>query len=58
MNSDDFVAGMKRLDPSWKPRQIIIDPALFDVVCGSVTDMFPGEAAMGEGESFSSSGRD
>ena len=58
MNSDDFVAGMKRLDPSWKPRQIIIAPALFDEVCGPVPDMFPGEAARGEGDSFSPSGRD
>lgn len=54
MNSDDFVAGMKRLDPSWKPRQ----GALFDEVCGPFTDMSPGEAARGDGNSFSPSGRD
>jgi len=33
MSSDEFVAGMKRLDPAWKPRQIIIDPVLIDEVC-------------------------
>jgi hypothetical protein len=54
MNSDDFVAGIKRLDPSWKPRQV----ALFDEVCGPFTDMSPGEAARGDGNSFSPSGRD
>jgi predicted acylesterase/phospholipase RssA len=34
MHSDDFISGMKRLDPSWKPREIIIDGELMDTVCG------------------------
>jgi len=34
MNSDDFVAGMKRLDPSWRPLQVVIDAKLVDEVCG------------------------
>jgi NTE family protein len=34
MNSDDFLEGMKRLDPSWTPRQVIIDGKLMDTVCG------------------------
>jgi predicted acylesterase/phospholipase RssA len=34
MNSADFVAGMKRLDPSWKERQVNIDEGLVDRVCG------------------------
>jgi predicted acylesterase/phospholipase RssA len=34
MNSDDFLEGMKRLDPSWKPREVIIDGKLIDTVCG------------------------
>jgi len=34
MNSTDFVAGMKRLDPAWRPRNIVIDKALIDSVCG------------------------
>jgi hypothetical protein len=34
MNSDSFIEGMKRLDPSWKPREIIIDGKLIDTVCG------------------------
>jgi hypothetical protein len=34
MNSSDFVAGMKRLDPAWQPRQVEIDGALVDEVCG------------------------
>jgi hypothetical protein len=34
MNSSDFVAGMKRLDPAWQPRQITIDGRLIDEVCG------------------------
>ncbi len=34
MNSSDFVAGMKHLDPSWQPRQVVIDPKLIDEVCG------------------------
>jgi NTE family protein len=34
MHSDDFVAGMKRLDPDWQPREVIIDGKLIDEVCG------------------------
>jgi hypothetical protein len=34
MNSADFVAGMKRLDPTWKPRAIVIEKGLIDSVCG------------------------
>ncbi len=34
MHSDEFVNGMKRLDPSWKPREIVIDPKLVNNVCG------------------------
>jgi hypothetical protein len=34
MNSDAFIDGMKRLDPSWKPREVIINPGLIDEVCG------------------------
>jgi len=34
MNSNEFVAGMKRLDPGWKPRDAVIDKALIDTVCG------------------------
>lgn len=34
MNSSDFVAGMKRLDPTWQPRQITIDGNLIAEVCG------------------------
>ena len=37
MNSTDFVGGMERLDPSWKPRKVVIDPILIDDVCGRVT---------------------
>jgi NTE family protein len=33
MNSEDFVAGMKRLDPAWQPLQVVIDPKLVDEVC-------------------------
>jgi NTE family protein len=36
MQSDEFANGMKRLDPSWKPREIVIDPKLIDNVCGKV----------------------
>jgi len=36
MNSGDFVEGMKRLDPGWLPRQVIIDGKLVDDVCGPV----------------------
>lgn len=34
MNSTDFVSGMQRLDPSWRPRSMVIDPALVTEVCG------------------------
>ena len=35
MNSDDFVAGMKRLDPSWQPLRVVIDAKLIETkVCG------------------------
>ena len=44
MNSSDFVAGMKRLDPAWQPRQVVIDGKLQDEVCGT-------EAAPGAGGS-------
>ena len=37
MNSDDFIEGMKHLDPSWNPRSVVIDPELIEEVCG-VTD--------------------
>jgi NTE family protein len=37
MNSTDFIDGMKRLDPSWRPREVIIDPALIEEVCGPPT---------------------
>jgi hypothetical protein len=26
---------MERLDPSWRPRKVVIDPTLIDAVCGS-----------------------
>ena len=35
MNSRDFTDGMKRLDPSWKPRKVVINPKLIDEVCGA-----------------------
>ena len=35
MNSDDFITGMKSLDPSWSPREVIIDAKLIDDVCPS-----------------------
>ena len=35
MNSTDFVAGMKRLDPAWKPREVVIEKELIDCVCGA-----------------------
>lgn len=38
MNSSDFVAGMKRLDPTWQPRQVVIDPKLIDEVCGRIPE--------------------
>ena len=34
MNSDEFIKGMKRLDPNWAPRKITIDEKLIDDVCG------------------------
>lgn len=34
MNSPDFVEGMKRIDPAWRPREVVIDPKLIDDVCG------------------------
>jgi NTE family protein len=34
MKSDSFIEGMKRLDPLWKPREVIIDRKLIDEVCG------------------------
>ncbi|MGZ6210335.1 MAG: patatin-like phospholipase family protein, partial [Syntrophales bacterium] len=35
MHSDDFVTGMKRLDPSWSAREVVIDGNLIDEVCHS-----------------------
>lgn len=43
MNSEDFVEGMKRLDPSWKPREVIIDRKLVDEVCGPVAASSAGD---------------
>ncbi len=34
LNSPDFIAGMKRLDPAWQPRQTVIEKELIDSVCG------------------------
>ncbi len=34
MRSSEFVKGMKRLDPAWKPSEITVDPKLVDNVCG------------------------
>jgi len=34
MNSTEFVAGMQRLDPTWQPHSVDIDPVLVDKVCG------------------------
>ncbi|MGA3086674.1 MAG: patatin-like phospholipase family protein, partial [Thermodesulfobacteriota bacterium] len=34
MNSNEFTEGMKRLDPSWKTKQTVIDGKLIDEVCG------------------------
>ena len=34
MNSEEFIEGMTRLDPSWKPREVTIDGKLVDTVCG------------------------
>jgi len=33
MKSDDFIRGMNRLDPTWKPREVTIDEKLIDDVC-------------------------
>lgn len=38
MNSGEFVAGSKRLDPSWQPRQVVIDENLINDVCGAGYD--------------------
>lgn len=35
MNSTEFVTGMQRLDPAWKPRMIDIDGRLIEEVCGA-----------------------
>jgi NTE family protein len=35
MNSTDFIAGMKRLDPAWKPLEVVIEKELMDCVCGA-----------------------
>ncbi|MDD5171109.1 MAG: hypothetical protein PHN75_19995, partial [Syntrophales bacterium] len=43
MNSPDFVKGMKRLDPSWKPREVVVNPKLIDEVCGPVASSGPGD---------------
>jgi len=45
INSDDFVSGMQRLDPSWQPRQIVIDPALINEVCGAAVVQGSGDPA-------------
>lgn len=34
MNSSAFIEGMQRLDHSWKPREVVINPGLVDEVCG------------------------
>jgi NTE family protein len=36
MNADAFVNGMKRLDPTWVPRQVAIDQKLVDDVCPEI----------------------
>jgi len=36
MNSADFVGGMERLDSTWRPTKVVIDPKLIDDVCGAV----------------------
>ena len=43
MNSEEFVQGMKRLDPSWKPRKIVIDEKLIDDVCRKTVVAHVGE---------------
>jgi hypothetical protein len=37
MTSDEFITGMKRIDPAWQPQKIIIDSNLIDRVCGTGT---------------------
>ncbi len=32
--SQPFIAGMRRLDPTWQPRTVVIDPQLIERVCG------------------------
>jgi NTE family protein len=34
MTSDSFIKGMQELDPAWRPRTVVIDGKLVDVVCG------------------------
>jgi hypothetical protein len=36
MNSEEFVHGMQRLDPVWKPWQAVIDEKLISDVCDSI----------------------
>ncbi len=36
MNSNEFIAGMKRLDPSWQPRNVVIDKKLIADACGAI----------------------
>ena len=38
MNSKDFIEGMKRLDPSWNPREVVMSAKLIDEVCGAPVD--------------------
>jgi predicted acylesterase/phospholipase RssA len=38
MHSQDFIEGMTRLDPSWKPRLVTINGKLIDEVCGNEAD--------------------
>jgi NTE family protein len=33
--SDEFIKGMQQLDPTWKPRQVVISPDLIKKVCGA-----------------------
>ena len=34
MTSEPFIKAMQDLDPTWKPRQVVIDRGLIDAVCG------------------------
>lgn len=36
MHSDEFVRGMKRLDPSWRPREVVMDKELISKVCRDI----------------------